>query len=419
MCSYTAEITPPHIRGRVTATLNTGIAIGLVVAYWIQYGALGIPGHGAWRLCFGLQLVPGVVVGVIMFWRPESPRWLIQNGRPDEAIRVLANLHGNGDINDEFVRAEYEEIRTVVELEESPEAPSYLKLIIGKEYRRRTGLAMGLQCMQQLSGANIVLYYAAKVFAQTGRTGTSAALLANGISSALLFGATLSLTIMIDYYGRRKPIFLGHISMGVCLVIVASILVSYGSPRFDQTTQAIQFTFEKAAAGETALAFMFLFQIAFGALSSSVPWTYQSEVFPVIARARGTSLAVTANFFTNFWLGLYIPRALNTASWKLYYIFGAINFTCAVIGYIFYPETAGKSLEQLDLLFTPDRTVWVFLDKAARKKMSIGTSQAVVDPEGLASELAKQHVAEKIQHVAIDAAEDKTERKPVHREGTV
>lgn len=228
--SYTAEITPPRIRGRVTATLNSGIALGILIAYWIQYGALNISGNAAWRLCFSLQLVPGVIVGAIMFWRPESPRWLVQSGRDDQALLVLANLHGKGDINNEFVRAEFAEIRTIVQLENSSEAPSYLKLIIDKEFRRRTGLAMGLQCMQQLSGANIVLYYAAKVFAQTGRTGPSAALLANGISSALLLVATTSLTIMIDYYGRRKPIFLGPIAMGSCLLVVASLLVRFGAP---------------------------------------------------------------------------------------------------------------------------------------------------------------------------------------------
>jgi Sugar (and other) transporter len=331
--SYTAEITPPKIRGRITATLNSGIAVGILVAYWVQYGALNITGNAAWRLCFGLQLVPGVVIGAMMFWRPESPRWLVQHDHQDEALEILAKLHGNGGINNGFVRSKFDEIRVVVNLEKSSAAPSYFTLIVGKDYRRRTGLGMGLQCMQQLSGANIVLYYASKVFVQTGREGPTASLLANGISSGILLVGTVSLTILIDFYGRRKPIIFEPICMGVCLIIVASILVNFGAPHFDEITQAVQFTFENVSAGNAAVAFMFLFQFLFGALSSSIPWTYQSEVFPIIARARGTSLTVAANYFTNFWLGLYIPQALNDVSWKLYYIFGAINLACAIIGF--------------------------------------------------------------------------------------
>lgn len=306
-------------------------------------------------------------------------------------MQTLAKLHGGGDINNVFVRSEFEEIRVVVNLEKSSAAPSYVQLIFGNDYRRRTALGMGLQCMQQCSGANIVLYYAAKVFAQTGRTGPSAALLANGISSAILLVGTVSLTILIDFYGRRKPIILGPVCMGICLIIVASILVNYGSPRFDQTTQAVQFTFENVSAGNSAVAFMFLFQFFFGALSSSIPWTYQSEVFPVIARARGTSLAVASNYFTNFWLGLYIPQALNDVSWKLYYVFGAINLVCATVGFLFFPETAGRSLEELDLLFTPNRSVYVFLDKDARSKRSMLLEHDLnADPEALAAELEKK-----------------------------
>lgn len=390
MSSYTAEITPPHIRGRVTSTLNSGIAVGVLVAYWVQYGALHIEGTGAWRLCFSLQLVVGIVILPLMYWRPESPRWLIQHGRDDEALQVLARLHGDGDVNNTFVQSEFEEIRVVVSLENSAESPSYFSLLLGKQYRRRTALAMGLQCMQQCSGANIILYYAAKVFAQTGRTGTSAALLANGISSALLLVGTVSLTVLIDYYGRRKPIILGPTCMGICLIVVATILVKYGAPHFDRVTQAVQFSFKDTSAGNAAVAFMFLFQFAFGALSSSIPWTYQSEVFPVIARARGTSLSVAANYFTNFWLGLYIPEALNEASWKLYYIFGAINLACAMIGFLFYPETAGKSLEELDLLFTSSRTAMVFLDKDARSKHSLLNEGLDTDPESVAYELRKK-----------------------------
>ena len=126
----------------------------------------------------------------------------------------------------------------------------------------------------------IVFSYAAKVFAQTGRQGPSAALLANGISSAILLVGTVSLTLLLDTYGRRKPIFCGRTTtakslryrhlltvachyagpllMGLCLSVVGAMLVAYGSPHFDYVTSAVQFTFENAAAGNAAIAFMFL-----------------------------------------------------------------------------------------------------------------------------------------------------------------
>lgn len=236
--SYTAEITPPQIRGIMTSTMSTGIAVGLLVAYWIQYGALNLTGNAAWRMCFSLQLIPGAVVGVLIFFRPESPRWLFQHDRTEEALLILAKLHAKGDQNAPVVQSEFEEIRVVVEYERGLPTLSYFTLLFGKQYRRRTALAMGLQFMQQMTGVNIILYYAAKVFDQTGRTGTSAASLSNGIESALFLVASVSLTLLMDFYGRRKPIIIGPFLMGLCMIVVASMLVRYGSPHFNATTQS-------------------------------------------------------------------------------------------------------------------------------------------------------------------------------------
>ena len=151
--------------------------------------------------------------------------------------------------------------------------------------------------------------------------------------------------------------------------------------------------------------------------SSSVPWTFQNEAFPVIARARGTALSVATNYFTNFWLGLYIPKALNTASWRVYFIFGAINFASMVLGYLFWPETTGKSLEELDLLFTPERTVWVFRDRDACSKRPILSHSLSDDPESVAHELRKRLVLEKGgDDSAGGSLDQKFEAESAHRE---
>ncbi|GLA76314.1 hypothetical protein AtubIFM55763_007884 [Aspergillus tubingensis] len=368
---YTAETTPHTVRGIMSSTMSAGIAVGLLVSYWVQYGALKISGTAAWRMCFALQLVPGVLVGMLIYLRPEFPRWLFQHDRSDEALQVLADLHGHGDCSDPSVQAEFQEIRVVVQYEGRTPPPSYLSLLAKAPYRRRTALAMGLQFMQNISGVNIVFYYAAKVFAQTGRTGTQAAMLANGIGSSLFLVASFSLTVMIDRYGRRKPLIIGPSLMGICMIVVGMLLVGYGSPHFDAESQQLKYSFANVKAGNAAVAFVFLYMISFGSTCAALPWTYQNEVFPISARGRGTALSACINWFANFWLGLYMPEALNKAAWKIYFVFGGVCIATSFVTYLFYPETAQRSLEELDLLFTPNRRKLVCFDWEACQKGSL------------------------------------------------
>lgn len=244
-------------------------------------------------------------------------------------------------------------------------------------------------------------YYASKVFAQTGTVGTQATLLANGIGGAILFVSSLQLNIMMDKYGRRKPLIFGPFAMGVCLIVVGSMLVGFGSPYFDPTTQSVNFSFQNKSAGHAAIAFMFLYEAFFGGAYSSVPWTYPNEVFSIESRARGTALSTATNWFCNFWLGLYIPTALNEASWRLYFIFGGICIGISIVSYLFYPETARRSLEELELLFVPSRSAFVFLDKDATTKRSLLAHDITEDPQEAAHELKKALGAEAVHVDAV------------------
>jgi MFS family permease len=127
---YVAEICHPRNRPQCTALINTCWYIGSIIAAWVTFGALNITGSWSWRLCCLVQIVPCIVQIALMLFTEESPRWLISKGREEKALQVLAKFHANGDVNDELVQFEYQEIREAIALEKSIKGSSNLSMFV-------------------------------------------------------------------------------------------------------------------------------------------------------------------------------------------------------------------------------------------------------------------------------------------------
>ena len=160
------------------------ITWGILIQYFIQFGCSYIHGTASFRIPWGLQMIPGIILAIGMLWFPESPRWLIDHDRKDEARTILADLHGKGDQNAELVRLEYEEICHQVEFEKEEGAKSYLDLL-KPGVVRRVGLGASLQMWSQLTGMNIMMYYIVYVFQGAGLTGRRANLIADSVQYVL------------------------------------------------------------------------------------------------------------------------------------------------------------------------------------------------------------------------------------------
>ena len=154
---YQAEITAPAIRGRIVSLQQWSITWGILIQYFIQFGCSYINGVASFRIPWGLQMIPAIVLSLGMTLFPESPRWLFDKGREDEALQVLADLHGGGDESDSLVQLEYAEIKQQVEFERKEGAKSYLDLLKPGN-PRRVLLGCALQMWSQLSGMNIMMY---------------------------------------------------------------------------------------------------------------------------------------------------------------------------------------------------------------------------------------------------------------------
>ncbi|KAL1987930.1 hypothetical protein VTN96DRAFT_1914 [Rasamsonia emersonii] len=363
---YQGELSPREIRGRIISVQQCFINFGILIAFWIQYATSHIDGQAAWRLPMGLQMIATVALHITMYFLPESPRWLIQKDRQEEALQVLARVHAQGDVNDPYVLAEFQEITAKIAYEKLHPPPSYWKLLFGEE-RRRMWIGIGVQFWQSMTGINIIMYYAVFLFQQAGLSETSSSLLANGLQGLVLNVFTLPDMYYMDKWGRRIPMIIGGIGMGISMMLIGVIMKTEGDPVFDSLTQKTNFTFKSAAASRTVIAFVYIYVMVFALTWACVAWVYPPEIFSMNMRGRATSMTTATNWFINFWFGLYIPTAMNKISWKLYIIFMALCYLMSIVVYLFYPESAGKTLEEMDLLFTKGRSPWVFLDRDATK----------------------------------------------------
>jgi sugar porter (SP) family MFS transporter len=369
---YNAEIAPPEVRGSLVALQQLAITFGIMISFWIDYGTNYIGGTGAgqheaaWRIPLALQLVPAVILGVGILFMPFSPRWLVNQGRDDEALQVLSNARRLPPDSD-LVQIEFLEIRAQYLFEkETSEIKfpqyqdgswssnfklgfyDYLSLLTDRNLLYRVAVGTLTMFFQQWTGINAILYYAPSIFNSLGLTGNAISLLATGVVGIAMFLATIPAVLWVDQLGRKPVLVSGAFLMAGCHIIVAILT---GLFRDSWTTHV--------AAGWVACVFVWIFAMAFGYSWGPCAWILVAEIWPLSVRGKGLSIAASSNWMNNFIVGQVTPTMLKHISYGTFIFFGLFSFLGGLFVLFFVPETKGLTLEEMDDVFSTTQSLAV------------------------------------------------------------
>ncbi|KAL3461871.1 general substrate transporter [Aspergillus heterothallicus] len=379
---YISEVSIPEIRGGLVVLQQLSVTIGILVSYWIDYGSNYIGGsrcapdvpyadgtsfnpytdvpsggctgqsNASWRLPLGLQIAPAVILGVGMLFFPDSPRWLLMKERDDEALYALSRLRRHPR-ESPVLQNEYLEVRASILLESTfarerfpnlsgirLHAAQYMSIVT--EWSRFKRLAIGCCVMffQQFMGCNAIIYYAPTIFGQLGLDGNTTSLLATGVYGIVNCLSTLPALFFIDKVGRRVLLMAGATGTCISLVIVGGIVGAYGSSLV-----------EHKSAGWAGIAFIYIYDVNFSYSFAPIGWVLPSEIFNLSIRSKAISITTSATWMCNFIIGLVTPDMLESITWGTYIFFAAFCLLALTFTFFFIPETRGKTLEDMDLIF--------------------------------------------------------------------
>ncbi|KAJ7066987.1 general substrate transporter [Mycena amicta] len=376
---YNSEISPPEVRGSLVALQQLAITFGIMVSFWIDYGTNYIGGNGAtqseaaWRIPLALQIIPALILGVGILFMPFSPRWLVNQGRDDEARAVLSHARGLPEDSD-LVQIEFLEIKAQYLFEKETSEKrfpqyqdgtfvadfklgffAYWSLLRERSLLYRVAIGTLTMFFQQWTGINAILYYAPSIFQQLGLTGNTVSLLATGVVGIAMFLATIPAVIWIDQLGRRPVLISGAFLMAFCHFIVAILTGLYHNTWPDHV-----------AAGWVACALVWLFAIGFGYSWGPCAWIIIAEIWPLSVRGKGLSIAASSNWLNNFIVGQVTPTMLTHLGFGTFVFFGAFSLLGGLFVLFFVPETKGVSLEEMEEVFKADRATGLAAEDAAR-----------------------------------------------------
>ncbi|EKG11024.1 Sugar/inositol transporter [Macrophomina phaseolina MS6] len=339
---YAAECTPPAIRGALVMQWQMWTAFGIMLGYVADLALYEVPDTSVatglnWRLMMASAMLPAVIVCCFVFMCPESPRWYMSKGRHAAAYHAMCQLRYNKiqAARDLFYMAE------LLKAEEGMKiGQSKVKELFTVPRNRRAMLASEIvMFMQQFCGVNVIAYYSSSIFRDSGFSAKSAlaASLGFGIINFLF---AIPAIYTIDTFGRRNLLL-------TTFPLMAIFLLFTGMCFFISQENAL-----KTRVGLIALG-IYLFGIVYSPGEGPVPFTYSAEAYPLYVRAIGMSLATATTWFFNFVLSITWP-SLQAAFTPQ----GAFGWYAAwnVVGFFlvlfFMPETKGKTLEELDQVFS-------------------------------------------------------------------
>ncbi|KAF9237429.1 general substrate transporter [Melanogaster broomeanus] len=350
------EVAYPSHRGQATSMYNSLWYLGSIIAAWTTYGTFTIQSSWAWRIPSALQGLPSVIQVVMIWFVPESPRWLVSKGKEYRALKILAYYHANGNEQDPLVQFEFEEIKAAIAIDREFAANvGWLGLIRSSGNRKRLRIIIALAIFSQWSGNGLLVLDLSKVFSAIGITDPTTQLLIYGLLSIFNFIIALGAGFSCDRVGRR-PLFLTS-----CIGMIVF-----------WTAQTICFAVDQQsgniAAGHADIVFISLTTLSRGAQLAFTPLiiSYSLEILPYALRAKGfivfnfvLSLSLVFNQYVN-------PIALEALQWKYYLVY--LFWLCFELGfcYTFIIETKNRTLEETAALFDGDEGLSRIADQAAK-----------------------------------------------------
>ncbi|KFY49317.1 hypothetical protein V496_10101 [Pseudogymnoascus sp. VKM F-4515 (FW-2607)] len=340
---FVAENCPPEVRGRITGLFQEFLVIGVTIAYWLNYGVSRniAPSTAQWRIPVGFQMAPAGVMFVGLIFLKESPRWLVKQGRYDEATASLAYMRRE-DPGSVDVHRELAEIRASIDDELSVTEGVTWKEALTPGNRMRFINGFVIMFWQQFSGTNSIGYYAPQIFQTIGVASTDASLFATGIYGIVKMISTgIFLLVGIDKIGRRWSLVAGAAWMSVMMFILGAVLATNPPTNVN--------TVSSASIGMIVM--IYLYVIGYSASWGPIPWVYLSEIFPTRLRAYGVGMGSASQWLFNFAITYMTPAAINNIGWKTFIMFGVFCFAMGTWVFLFVKETKGLTLEDMDILF--------------------------------------------------------------------
>jgi sugar porter (SP) family MFS transporter len=323
---YISEISPANRRGRLVGLFQFNVVLGILISYLSNF-LLSEIGEASWRWMLGVQAVPSLIFLALIWFIPESPRWLIlKKGDSAQALSILRI------INPENCDEELAAIQQSAHVEKGSKKEND-SLFSGK-YNTPVVLAMLFAFFNQVSGINAIIYYAPRIFEMAGLGAHSSLLSTVGIG-LINFAFTLFAINIIDKFGRKKLMLIGSFGLIAALLLVA-------------------FTFASGDFNGFAIpAYMMIFIAFFAFSQGAVIWVFISEIFPNQVRAKGQTLGSSTHWVMAALIAFSFPYlAENLGGATVFFFFAGMMVLQLIFVWKWMPETKGRSLEQLETILT-------------------------------------------------------------------
>lgn len=343
---YVAEVSSAASRGRLVLLQGWFAIGGVALASWLSFGLYYARDSAvSWRFPIAFQAVFALAVVSCALVLPESPRWLVGRDRVGDAARALARLEG-APHDSAHVAAAVAAIRLAMHSDDGAAAaagPAARSPFSMTETRNlhRTALAVGANVLAQMTGVNIITFYSDTILEDAlGYSGTVARVISGCLQVWQFLAAGLAV-LLVDRFGRRALLVSAAAGMAVAQACLAGL-----SSDLDN----------KAAAGASLL-FYFVALFCFPIGLFLVPFMYAAEIAPLRTRAKVAAMSAAANWLFNFLLAEVTPLGFATLAWRYYIIYACISAFAALAFHLLYPETRGRTLEEIDDIFVRSRSV--------------------------------------------------------------